>query len=66
MQVSHPEIETGTIFAELQLMHDRDDLLSLTTSIDLLEVYRQPKPRAKWNKNLQHDALLQHINKASL
>ena len=61
MVFSHPEVETGLPSTQLELMHSRHDLLSLTTSVDLLEVYRQPKLNVVWKKDLDHDLLLQHI-----
>lgn len=65
MKITHPEIESGNASAELELMHTRNDLTSLTTSIDLLEVYQQPEPKVEWKQDLDHGSLLQHM-KASL
>jgi hypothetical protein len=65
MKISHPEIESGNASSELESMHTRNDLTSLTTSIDLLEVYQQPEPKVEWKQGLDHCSLLQHM-KASL
>lgn len=62
MKLSRPEIETGSAFAELELMLCRDDLSSFTTSVDLLEVHCQSKPNVAWNKNLSHESLIQRID----
>lgn len=61
MALTRPEIETGIALTELELMHCRDELLSLTTSIDLLEVYFQAKPNVVWKRDLNHDSLIEHI-----
>jgi hypothetical protein len=57
---ARPEIEARAAFAELELLTSPDKSFSSTTYADLLEVYQQPKPHARWAKALDHDSLLEH------
>jgi len=60
MQLSNPEIETGMEFTRLEPRR-RDEQLSPTTSVDLLEVHYRTKPNVVLKKNLTHDTLIQHF-----
>jgi len=57
MKRSCLEIE-GRAVAELN--HRREELASLTTSIDLLQVHSL-EPKVAWNTNLDHDSLLRLV-----
>lgn len=55
----HPEIESGLISDEY--LRHRDALASKTTSIDLLEIPRDPRHDIGWWEGLDHGGLLQHF-----
>jgi hypothetical protein len=67
MKLFHPEIESGHASKGLVLMHGRSDLMSLETSIDLLDLYFHPdrKASAEWKQGLDHPSLIQHIEVCS-
>ena len=60
MKRSCLEIEARAV---AELNHRRDELASLTTSIDLLQVHslRRAEPKVAWNTNLDHESLLRLV-----
>lgn len=57
-EMHYPEIESGLISAN-HLRHENQKTLS--TSIDLLEIPRDPLAKAIWREGLDHDALLKNV-----
>ena len=60
MKVTRPEIDTRAVL-DLQLAQSQENCQSSTTCVDLLQIHSGPERKVSWHQDLDHDALLRHV-----